>query len=475
MKDKILLVRPPTVMKGASFIATQFPINIASIAAVLRKNGFNTRIWDFDVELFDEKTVEERLKDFSPVLAGISCYTPTVVNGHRIAALIKKYSPDVCTIVGGPHVSAMPEATLGEFRAFDMGVVGEGEETMLELAIRIRDGKCIDDTQGIVFRKGNSIIKTAKRAIISDLDMLPFPARDLLNTELYKGQSHRGFSRSFLRITEIMTSRGCPNHCIFCASDVVMGSGVRFRSAGSVREEIAECVEKYGFNHFAISDDTFTLREDRLREICEEFARRKLTWNCNARVWPMSREVLDMMVKSGCAGITFGVESGSPRMLKLIKKNVTVEQIEAAFALSKEVGIKLVEADIIIGSHPSETEEDIELTKRLIRRISPDIIMASIVVPYPGTELYEIMKRMDLISQDRKWDSFVLFGKEPFWRTEHFDSRKLVALQKKILLSFYFRPAYIARTLGKIRSVKELMYWLRGGMEFLIRCFQKNV
>jgi radical SAM superfamily enzyme YgiQ (UPF0313 family) len=252
-----------------------------------------------------------------------------------------------------------------------------------------------------------------------------------------------------------------------------MGRALRFRGAASVKREIAECVEVYGFGHFTVSDDTFTLKEERLYEICDEFARKKVTWNCNARVWPMSRKMLRAMAASGCTGITFGVESGSPRILELIKKNVTVPQIEDAFRWAKEAGVKLVEADVIIGSHPSETKSDIEMTKRLLSRIAPDIVMISIIVPYPGTEIYSIMANSGLLKIDGRWDSFILFGKEPAWHTHEFGSKDLVRLQKKMLLEFYFRPAYVLKTLFKIRNLREMSYWVRGGASFLSTCFKR--
>lgn len=472
INNRVLLIRPSTVMKGAAFIATQFPMNLASIAASLSIGGYKVEMLDFDVEDVDERKMENKLKNFSPLIVGISCYTPTVINGHRIASLVKKITPSVVIVVGGPHISALPARTLDEFGSFDIGVIGEGEETIVELADAISRGDDIKAIKGIVFRIGQTVHMSDKRPPIRDLDRLPFPDRSLINIPLYKGQSHRGFSREFLKITEIMTSRGCPNRCIFCASEVVAGPGVRFRSAGVVKAEIGECVEKYGFNHFTISDDTFTLKEDRLNEICDEFARRGVSWNCNARVWPISKKILSVMSRSGCRGITFGVESGSPRILKLIKKNITIEQVVDAFRWSKEAGIKLVEADVIIGSHPSETREEILMTKKLISRISPDIVMFSVIVPYPGTEVYEMMKEKNLIFKDGKWDDFVLFGKEPSWRTDNFAPADLIKMQKQLLLSFYFNPVRIFKTIAKIRSLKELSYWIKGGLGFLSGCFK---
>ncbi|MDD5439343.1 MAG: radical SAM protein [Candidatus Omnitrophica bacterium] len=467
MKSKVLLIRPPSVTKGMNFIATQFPLNIASIAANLAANDCEVRIWDFDVEPMDEQAFAARLKEFSPLLVGISCYTPTITSGGAIARLVKKHLPGAQTVVGGPHVSALPEATMEEFRDFDIGAVGEGEEVLVELARQARQSGRLDDVPGIWFRKNGAVVTTGPRMPIRDLDKLPFPLRELLNWKLYTGQSHRGFSRSFLKITEIMTARGCPNRCAFCASDVVMGKGVRFRSASYVLKEIDECVSRFGVNHFVISDDTFTLNEDRLYEICEGFSRHKVSWNCNARVWPLSKKILSAMARSGCKGITFGVESGSPRVLKLIKKNVTIEQIRDAFRWSREAGIKLIEADIIVGAHPDETAEDVRMTKKLLAGLAPDIIMASIIVPYPGTEIYRIMSERGLIFQDKQWDSFTLFGKEPAWRTEHYTPKGLVKLQKDIIAGFYFNPLYMIRMLRKMESLGELSYWFQGGLGFL--------
>jgi len=454
-------------MKGTSFIASQFPLNLASIAVSLIKKGYNAKIIDFDVENFDEPAFIGRLEEYGPAAVGISCYTPTVINGHDIARIVKSVCQDIVTIIGGPHLSALPKETMAEFYDFDIGVIGEGEETAVELMDAIYNGTPLRNVKGLVYRENGSIIFSEPRGTISDLDSLPFPDRGLLDLKLYKGQSHRGFSRSFLKITEIMTSRGCPNRCIFCASDVTMGKGVRFRSAASVKEEIKDCIEKFGFNHFTISDDTFTLKPDRLFEICDELKARNVTWNCNARVWPISEKILDKMASSGCTGITFGVESGSPEILKLIKKNISIEQVINAFKWSRQAGIKLVEADVIIGSHPKETMEDINMTLNLLKAISPDIIMASVIVPYPGTEVYKIMKEQNLLAEDLSWDAFTLFGRKPLWRTEHFGPDELLRIQKRFLTSFYFNPIYMGRMLSKMRSPAELAYWLRGGFEFI--------
>jgi radical SAM superfamily enzyme YgiQ (UPF0313 family) len=449
-------------------------MNLASLAGFLLKQNIEVRIWDFDVEVFNKDFFLRRLGEYAPEIVGISCCTPTIINAHSIAGLVKRYNKDTLIVIGGPHASALPERTLKEFPYFDVVVIGEGEQSLLDICCYFNSStESLKTVDGLVYRYNTAIFRTPQRRLIPDLDNLPFPARELLPIHLYRGQSHRGFSRDFLKITELMTSRGCPGKCIFCASEVIMGDSLRFRSAQNVSDEINLCVGRFGFNHFTISDDNFILNIPRLRKICESFKRLNVTWNCNARVWPISKEILVMMAKSGCTGITFGVESGSPRILELLGKNISVQQIKDAFRWSREAGIKLIEADLIIGSHPSENYEDIDLSIRLINKIRPDIIMASVIVPYPGTKVYELMKMKGLLELPEKWQRYLLYGSRPAWRTEHFGPEELLAMQKDILKKFYLNPIYILRRFRSIRNFSEFRYWFSAGIEFLYRTLRR--
>ncbi len=465
-RTKISLIRPPSVIGRVSFLASQFPINLAYLGAHLRKEGYDVEIWDYEVEEYNEESLIKRIRDFEPSLIGISCFTPTVINAHTIAIAIKKNFPDTLIVVGGVHISALPAETLEEFPQFDIGIMGEGEETLAELCKRVELRQPIERIEGTVYRTNGKTVVMNRRPPMKHLDAIPPPARDLLKIDLYKGQSHRGFSRDNLRITEIHTSRGCPVRCIFCASDVTSGRGVRFRSAEHVISEIKECVEDFSFDHFVITDDTFNLNTPRLKKIMKAFVNYGVTWSCNARVNTVSRELLQEMADSGCKGITFGVESGSPRILDLVKKHITVEQTKNAFKWSKAAGIKYVEADFILGSHPSETMEDVNKSIQLIDEIEPDILSFSVIAPYPGTAVYDMMRSKNLLNNDIQWDNFVLFGKEPAWRTENFSPDELVRIQNQVLRRFYFRPSYIYRQLFKKDSLSEWAYWIKGAMAF---------
>lgn len=466
MAAKIILINPPRQGKRPYFLSLQMPLNIAYIAAYLRERGFEVEIWDFEVEEFCRDIFIERLKVKKPKIAGFTCFTPTVLSAHYLAGLVKKTNSEVITVLGGVHASAVPYRTMEEFENFDYLVIGEGEETFFEFCRDIRDNKHTSNIKGLLSRENNYF---EPRPLIEDIDKIPPPARDLLKFELYKGAAHKGFSRSCLNIIEIFTARGCPYECIFCASCVTLGRKVRFRSIDNICREISDCIEKYNTKHVTFLDDTFTLDAKRVRQLCAYLKKNKLTWNCTGtRVNTVDKELLSEMAESGCIGLAFGVESGSQEILDLIKKKIDLPQVKNAFKWAREAGIRSIEADFMIGAHPDETENDLNLTRKLIKDLSPDILSVAYIVPYPGTEANEIMKARGFLPKAENWNDFVLFGQGfPSWRTENYSSQDLFKLQRKILREYYFTPAYIMGRLKKIKTLREFFYWGRAACEFL--------
>jgi radical SAM superfamily enzyme YgiQ (UPF0313 family) len=448
---------------GLEFISSQTPLNLCYLAAVARDAGAEVRIWDYDVEKSAERGLRARLKKFSPEIVGVTIMTPTAPRAARIAQIAKEALPDVLTVAGGPHASALPEQVLKECPSFDLTVFGEGEETFREITRQV-ESRNFSGLRGAAYRTGDRIVRNAARPSIEKLDSLPLPARDLLPLGLYHGQSYRGFSRDFLNIAEVATSRGCPNKCIFCAIQVTHGTGVRFRSAENVAVELHHLVENYGTNHVVFLDDTFTLKPDRLREIMKALKALSLTWNCTTRVDSVDVGLLREMVAHGCRGVAFGVESGSPRVLELIGKRITVEQVKKAFRAAHEAGVPNIEADFILGVHPSETERDIAAAERLISEIQPTTLFLSVAVPYPGTPLWSMMQEEGLVRPDPDWEDFVMYGAGDSWRTEHFTTRQLRRRQRSMLRRFYMSPGRIARTLARVRSASEMFYYLKSGL-----------
>ena len=463
----VLLIRPPDPLQGSALLSHTRPMNLAYLAAYLRREGFTVYLTDYEVEPFSEAALRNLLQRLQPRVVGVSCCTPTIINGARICEVVKRFDPDIATVVGGSHASGMIIPTLEEFRSFDYLVFGEGEQTLAELCTRLEGRDDVEGIDGLAYRSGSGVIAGQPRALIADLDSLPLPARDLICYEQQAGHSSRGFSNT-LRSTELFTSRGCPISCTFCAIQATFGRKVRFRSVESVEAEVRDFVQKFHFNHVLIADDTFTIDAARGAAICDVLARNGIeSWNCDTRVTSVTPELLRQMKMTGCRKIAFGVESGSQTILDRIGKGITVERVHEAFRMASEAGIPKIEGNFIIGVDPDETVEDLEQTRRLIRDLPWDYVSISIIVPYPGTPIYEAMRSRGMIEKSASWEDFVLFGKAPKWRTANFSATDLLSYQRKLTREFYLNPGYIARQLLAIKSWRDVSYWISAGRSYL--------
>jgi len=454
-------------MGGLEKSSIQHPINIATLAAYLLSNGVETRIVDFEVEFLTDDEFGARVSDFGPDVIGFTCLSPTVVAANRLAGIIKRHSPDTLIVAGGPHISALPQGSLQEFDAFDVAVFGEGEETLLELCQRVADGKVpnLDGVRGVAYRRSSETVIEQRRPLIRDLDTLPFPARHLLNLALYRSGTTPGVGDSTCNSTVLFTSRGCAEDCTFCASKITFSRKLRFRSAEHVLAEVRECIERFGFDHFTIDDDTFTLNRKRLEKILEGFTGLGVSWDCDTRAGAVDERMLADMKAAGCKKVAFGIESGSERIRNLIKKRTTQEQITTAFDAARRVGL-ITQAFFIIGSHPSETLDEVKMTLKLARRVAPDFIVVNVVTPFPGTELYEMMQAGGYMPETLDWEKFDCTHTQPSWHTEHFSSEELVKLQRWFYLRYSFSPSFILATLKRIKSLKALKYYASTALGF---------
>jgi len=465
--SKVVLLRPPDPMGMVDVLSHVLPTNLGYIASYLLREGVEVEIWDYEQERFSAVEFLHKLQEASPQVVGISCMTPTIINGHHVASLVKKHFPNIVTVVGGAHSSAMPEETLSEFPNFDLVVNQEGEATFLELCQRVSEGGGFEGMMGITRRDGEEFVREDSRPFIPDLDDIPFPARELYhNPNRFRGHSSRGFSNS-LNSTEIFTSRGCPYKCTFCAIVATFDRTVRFRSPDNVIEEVKEVKKRYDIEHIVIADDTFGLKKGRIEELCEGFGGLGLnSWNCDTRVDSVDRNTLQLMKESGCTKVAFGIETGSERVIALNEKKIDLDRVRAAVRWANEAGIKNVEGNFIIGSHPDETLEDLEMTQKLIRELPLTFVSISIIVPYPGTPNFTTMKeRGDIFSED--WSNYVMFGQDPVWRTKHFEPKDLLQHQKRMNRTFYLNPRYMTRMLLRIRSLSELAYYAKMGKAFM--------
>jgi radical SAM superfamily enzyme YgiQ (UPF0313 family) len=346
-------------------------------------------------------------------------------------------------------------------------VQGEGEVTLGELCRRVSEGDADRRIAGLVHRAGNEIIRNPERGLVTDIDTLPFPARDLIGRGSSPGHSTRGFSNR-IPSAELFTSRGCPFACAFCAIQATFGTTVRFRAPSFIEEEVHMMVRDHHIDHLVIADDTFTLQQDRAFAICDILGRSGIaSWNCDTRATSVSKDLLRAMRESGCRKVAFGVESGSQRILDAIGKKITIDQVRQAVSWAHEAGIRHIEGNFIIGSDPSETEEDIALTRKLIRELPWTFISVSVIVPYPGTPVHRRMTELGLIPPGTGWEEYVMFGVPPRWRTTHLSSSDLLRHQKRLTRQFYLEPAYMLRQLSAVRSWSDIRYWASAGAAYL--------
>jgi len=397
----------------------------------------------------------------NPKYVGISACTLDIFGAANLAEKLKNAKPGIVTILGGPHVTAVPEETMKKFPAVDIGVIGEGEGTIVDLlgAIEKKNDKSLSEVEGIIYRENGNILSTKPRSLISDIDSLPLPAWDLL-PDIKKHYFAPPWTMHSGKTATIITSRGCPFQCIYCDRKV-FGNRVRFHSAEYVLNIIKTMHYKYDISHFRISDDNFIANKKRLKDICDLIIKEKLniTWSCLARVDYIDPEVLSIMKKAGCWSIAFGVETGSQKIHDFEKKKVTLEKIEKAVEMTRKAGIRTISFNII--GHPLETVETIKQTIKFNKKIKVDDFKTQFMVPFPGSELYQMAKNYGTFNED--WKAMSVF-KEPIFIPHGLTKEELIKWNKKAFWSFYLQPRIILSYLTQIRGISEIRMMLLGGI-----------
>lgn len=467
---KILLINPPlgqTIESCQPKILEENleylpPLGLMLIAGyLLEKSRHQVEILDCQVERLNYQKLEDLLKQKNFEAVGITAMTFTIIDVINTAKLIKKLKPQTKIIIGGPHVNVYPEETM-KIKEIDYLILGEGEETIMRLLDNIMNPAALFKIKGLVFRQSDKIINTGCNQFFENLDELPFPARELTPYKKY-------FSilTNKRLVTTMFTSRGCPYNCLFCDRPH-LGKVFRARSAVNVVREFAEC-KKLGIEEVFIYDDTFTIDRQRVVDICKGLItlNLKIAWDVRARVNTVDEELLKLMKKAGCQRIHYGVEAGTNKILKVLRKGINLEMVEKAFKVTKKAGIQTV-AYFMVGS-PEETKEDILETLRFAKKIKPDFIHVSITTPFPATDLYYLGLRQGLIKKDY-WREFAASPRPDFipppWE-EIFTKEELNKLLKKFYQSFYWRPGYILQKIVQLKSLNELFKKARGALALL--------
>jgi len=447
---RILLVKPPLISD-----AVQPSLGLASLAASLPAEH-EVAILDGVLGPFSGPQLARRLLDRRPDLIGFQCLTADVRTVRALAGIVRRSLPDAAVVVGGPHPSALDDGGLSELGPeVDFAFRGEAEPGLpglvAALAAGDRSARRLSRIPGLVYRgPDNRVRANAPRR--ADLNRLPLPRWDLVQPERYPPSPNAAFFERW-PCAPIVTSRGCPYDCAFCAASTVAGRKVRYRPLDSVLDEIA-LLRSRGVREIHLEDDNFTFDRDYALGFTEAVARRfpGLSWACpnGARLQSLDDELLALMRRGGCHSIGLGIESGSQRILERIGKGQSLEEVRQAVHRVHRAGIGAV-GFFILGL-PGETRDDVEATIRLALELPLRRANFMLFSPFPGTRLWTELgeSRADPMAK-----SFAEVGHVP----EGWTAAELKTAQRRAFLRFYLRPRAAASLIADVRSVRHA-YWI---------------
>ena len=495
-KKKILLIYPPSPVMNREdrcqqptedllVIPPLPPMDLMYMAAVAESVGLEARVEDYSGASSEEKRVKGKekwkmengkwkmvsnsshvsrltshLQQFQPDYLVLNVASTTLKNDLSLLDIAKEVLPNVITIAKGAHFLTENTDILYKYKALDLIIVGEAEDTLKE----ILQGKPYDKIKGLCYRDGQNfkfLAKyTGKRPFIKDLDKLPFPARHLVNNKLFRRPDNNKVQ------TIIKVSRGCPHHCFFCLATPVSGAKVRYRSAENIIEEIKECVKKYKIKNFLFWSDLFNFDREWTIDLCKKIIESglKITWSANTRADTADKEMADLMYKSGCRLVSIGVESGSQYILDKIGKKITISNIIDTVKIFKKAKIKTYNYFVI--GLPWDNEETIEQTIRFAILLNSDFVSFYTATPLPGTRFYKFAQEKNLINDK---DSFEGAYYAPIVNTMCLSKKRVFELHKSAIKRFYLRPGYIFKAISNIRSFAEVKNYIKAGVGILLR------
>lgn len=434
---KIALINPPSPKRARM---SGFPLGLGYVAAYVRKAGHEVRIFDPEPCGMPQETMWKEIVAFGPDIAGITSVTPKFTLARELAIEAKRRL-GCLVIMGGPHATALPRSTLESVTGLDAVILGEGEIPLLAVAAEFDARGKVDFNKvpGAAFFEGGQYRETPRPEPISDLDSLPYPARDLLDLGRYYWYG---------KSATILSSRGCPSQCTFCAN-ICMGRKFRAHSPAYVVGEMEYLVKKHGIRHFRIVDDCFTADMRRVSEICDLMLSKRLrvTWDALGRVSTLRDEaVIRKMKRAGCIYMGLGIETGSQRINDLMKKGTTLEMAEECCAKLRGHGIPYINTFII--GNEGDTEETVEATIAFAKKLKSAISLFGLMIPLPGTDLFSRYYK-DYDRPDTDWSDWCSQGADQPYepRQTALSKKDLVRLKSRAGWKFYFSPFQILRTL----------------------------
>ena len=372
-------------------------MGVLVLAAVARQRGYRVHLVDAKAQGTALEDVALRIAALRPDYLGLSATTISVNNAARIATRVKALVPGVVTILGGAHVSAIPERTLAAFSSLDFGVVGEGEVSLFDLLARLETGLPVDGVPGLAYRRDDRVHANPRAPYIDDLDALPPPAWDLLPDFPHRFQPSL-FSYPRTPVATLITSRGCPFSCTFCDRSTSGRKG-RMHSVESVVGLCRLLVDR-GVRHITFVDDLFTVRKQRVVDLCHAFLDHgfTFTWSCNSHPNLLDFATLQLMRRAGCWQIAYGIESGSQRVLDVVKHEVRIPRMRETLRMTRAAGIR-TRGFLMLG-HPTEGLDSLAETAAFLRSVELDICQITKFTPYPGTPAYPTVHQHGAFVED---------------------------------------------------------------------------
>lgn len=471
---KLLLIFPPSkhgvkslfLQTDGAGIGHKPPLGILYIASYIKNNSnHEVRLIDLNARPLNDNMLLKSLEDIKPDVIGITCWTDFWFPTWQLLKIIKNTLPKVHIVLGGPHTDIYPLQILTQ-KNVDSIILGDGEVPMLSLLNHIEFGHPLVNP-GIYLKK-YPLPQQFYPYVENNLDNLPFPERTLLPLEDYTSiLSHQS------KISTIITSRGCPYQCIYCKLNFQKS---RYRNVTNVIEEMEE-ISKLNIDEVEIYDDTFTGSRERLVQICQGIIERqvKLKWSIRDRVSSIDEETIELMKRAGCIRIHLGIESGNERVLRRIKKNISLEQAKEEVLLAKKAGLDVL-VYFMIGL-PGETKKEVLETIEFALQLDSDYATFNIAIPYPGTEMYMDGLSKKIIPADF-WQEYTLNPKPnfslPYLYEEFLKKDDLIHLRNLAIKKYYFRPKFLLNKLLNCISFREVKKKSRMGLNLFWHSYVKN-
>ncbi len=470
----VLLVNPPMLTERGEYIdgyqgvRPKLPtLGLAYIASVLEKRGHKVKIIEGMAEIISPEQIGIISWDFD--IVGVTSNTFLALLSDAVVKAVKEHNKNIPVVMGGPHASVVPEDVLSSGNV-DYVVIGEGENTFLQLVEALEAKNSVSSIRGIVYREDSKIIITPPSPIEDELDTIPLPARHLLPMHLYRSSEVRARRHPALHM---MSSRGCPYNCSFCGNKIMHRCRLRMHSAERVVEEMSILVKDFGAKEIHFWDDCFVYDEDRVYKICDLLRKNRLNvpWDCEATIEKVNFELLKAMRAAGCFSVSYGIEVGNDDFFKKINKGwLSKEKIRQKIKETKRAGLRT--RGYFMSGFVGETLKEMEETIKFAKELDLDFATFSLLVPLPGTQDYSRAKEegeFDPYYWKHKISSEISFPLDPVYVPKGVTKKELLDLHRKACREFYFRPKIILRRLADLRSLSNLLNSLKGAFRLIRR------